>query len=109
MLETDAPFILSIRSAGGATAGVAQDATAYAWRDANFLIVTLGGGSADFEQRWSRLVQHTEGMYLSFETDTGPEILARAFPAAHLERLRGLKAQWDPAGLFRDNFRIDPA
>lgn len=47
-------------------------------------------------------------MYLSFETGTGPEVLARAFPSAHLRRLRRLKAAWDPTGLFRDNFFIAP-
>ncbi|MFI6426885.1 LLM class flavin-dependent oxidoreductase [Promicromonospora sp. NPDC050880] len=109
LLASDTSFILSVRSAGGATANVPPDATAYAWRDANFLVVTLGGGTADFEERWTRLQQHMEGMYISFETDTGPEAVARAFPAAHLERLRDLKAHWDPAGLFRDNFFIDPA
>jgi hypothetical protein len=45
-------------------------------------------------------------MYLSFETDTGPDVLARAFPPDHLSRLRRVKATWDPAGLFRDNFYI---
>ena len=34
----------------------------------------------------------------SFETGTGPEALARAFPAAHLERLRDLKSHWTPPG-----------
>jgi alkanesulfonate monooxygenase SsuD/methylene tetrahydromethanopterin reductase-like flavin-dependent oxidoreductase (luciferase family)/FAD/FMN-containing dehydrogenase len=109
LLASDAPFILSLRSAGGATADVRPEETAYAWRDANFLIVTLGGGTAEFDRRWARLLPHTEGMYLSFETATGPEIIARAFPATHLERLRRLKAHWDPAGRFRDNFPIDPA
>jgi FAD/FMN-containing dehydrogenase len=47
-------------------------------------------------------------MYLSFESDTGPENLAVAFPPAHLTRLRGLKRTYDPSGLFRDNFFIDP-
>ena len=50
-----------------------------------------------------------EGMYLSFESATGPEVVARAFPPAHLERLRDLKRRYDPTGLFRDNFFIDPA
>jgi alkanesulfonate monooxygenase SsuD/methylene tetrahydromethanopterin reductase-like flavin-dependent oxidoreductase (luciferase family) len=109
LLASDVPFILSVRSAGGATADVPPDATAYAWRDANFLIVTLGGGTADFENRWTRLLSHTEGMYLSFETDTGPEVVTRAFPEAHLERLRDLKRRWDPTGLFRDNFPVTPA
>ncbi len=48
-------------------------------------------------------------MYLSFDTRTGPEVLAQAFPPAHLERLRRLKHELDPEGLFRDNFFIDPA
>lgn len=108
LLSSRAPFILSIRSAGGAVANVAADATAYGWRDANFLLAMLGGGSDELEQRWADLVPAMEGMYLSFETDTGPEVLARAFPPAHLERLRRLKAIWDPTGLFRDNFFIEP-
>ncbi len=108
LLSSDSPFILSVRSAGGAVGQTPADATAYAWRDANFFIATLGGGSVDFEQRWGRLVPLLDGMYLSFETDTGPDTLARAFPPAHLRRLRDLKRQWDPSGLFRDNFFIDP-
>lgn len=47
-------------------------------------------------------------MYLSFETDTGPDVVARAFPPGHLLRLQALKATWDPTGLFRDNFFIAP-
>jgi alkanesulfonate monooxygenase SsuD/methylene tetrahydromethanopterin reductase-like flavin-dependent oxidoreductase (luciferase family) len=109
LLEGDAPFILSVRSAGGTSGNTASDATAYAWRSANFLIVTLGGRTPDFEARWRRVRDRAEGMYLSFETDTGPEVVARAFPPAHLERLRGLKRRWDPTGLFRDNFYIVPA
>jgi FAD/FMN-containing dehydrogenase len=109
LLASDSPFILSLRSAGGAVADTPPDATAYSWRNANFFIATLGGGSADFETRWNGLIPHLEGMYLSFETDTGPDVVARAFPPAHLERLRALKLAWDPTGLFRDNFFIAPA
>ncbi|WP_327108163.1 LLM class flavin-dependent oxidoreductase [Nonomuraea glycinis] len=107
LLATNSRFILSIRSAGGAVAATAADATAYAWRDANFLIAALGGGSPGYEESWRRLLPLFEGTYLSFETDTGPDALARAFPPAHLRRLRDLKRQWDPTGLFRDNFAID--
>ncbi|MDO9441795.1 MAG: FAD-binding oxidoreductase [Beijerinckiaceae bacterium] len=109
LLGSDSSFLLTVRSAGGAVADTPVDATAYAWRNANFFIATLGGGSTEFETRWNRLVPHLEGMYLSFETDTGPEVVARAFPPAHLARLRALKQRWDPTGLFRDNFFIDPA
>jgi FAD/FMN-containing dehydrogenase len=108
LLASNSSFFLTVRSAGGAVADTAADATAYAWRNANFFIATLGGGSVDFEERWNLLLPHFEGMYLSFETDTGPDVLARAFPPAHLNRLRALKRTWDPTGLFRDNFFIDP-
>jgi len=108
LLASRSSFILSIRSAGGAVANQPSDSAAYAWRDANFLIAMLGGGMGEVEQRWADLVPHLEGMYLSFETDTGPDVLARAFPPEHLSRLRRLKATWDPTGLFRDNFYIEP-
>ncbi|WP_338887969.1 FAD-binding oxidoreductase [Rhodococcus sovatensis] len=108
LLSSKSSFILSVRSAGGAVAETPADATAYAWRDANFFVATLGGGSLDFEKHWNQLIPLFEGMYLSFETDTGPDVVARAFPPAHLKRLRELKRQWDPSGLFRDNFFIDP-
>jgi FAD/FMN-containing dehydrogenase len=108
LLASNSSFFLTVRSAGGAVADTPMDATAYAWRNANFFVATLGGGSADFETRWNLLLPHFEGMYLSFETDTGPDVLARAFPPAHLNRLRALKRTWDPTGLFRDNFFIDP-
>lgn len=108
LLSSRSSFVLSVRSAGGAVGDVAADATAYGWRDANFLIAMIGGGTGEVEQRWADLVPALEGMYLSFETDTGPEVLARAFPPGHLARLRRLKAAWDPTGLFRDSFFIPP-
>jgi alkanesulfonate monooxygenase SsuD/methylene tetrahydromethanopterin reductase-like flavin-dependent oxidoreductase (luciferase family) len=108
LLTSGSPFILSVRSAGGAVADTPVDATAYAWRNTNFLIATLGGHSPDFEQRWEKLIPLFDGMYLSFETDTGKDVVARAFPPAHLQRLQILKRTWDPTGLFRDNFFIDP-
>lgn len=40
--------------------------------------------------------------------DYGPDALARAFPPAHLRRLRDLKRRWDPIGLCRDDPSIDP-
>ena len=108
LFSTDAQFVVAIRSAGGAAGDVATGATAYAGRDANFLLVVIGGGTPEFARRWEEVVPALDGLYLSFETDTGADVLARAFPPAHLKRLRNLKRRWDPSGLFRDNFFINP-
>jgi alkanesulfonate monooxygenase SsuD/methylene tetrahydromethanopterin reductase-like flavin-dependent oxidoreductase (luciferase family)/FAD/FMN-containing dehydrogenase len=109
MLHAGASHFFTIRSLGGAAGDVPADATAFGWRDANFSVVAFGSQRAGFDRHWQRLQPHFEGLYLSFETATGPEYLARAFPPAHLRRLHELKREWDPTGIFRDNFFIDPA
>ena len=108
LLETGASYFFAIRSVGGAVSDGPADATAYGWRDANFSVAAFGTRASGLDSRWEKLVPHTDGMYLSFETATGPEVLARAFPPGHLTRLRALKRRYDPTGLFRDNFYIDP-
>ena len=109
VLDAGASYFFSIRAVGGAVADVPADATAYGWRSANFSIAAFGTRASGLDAWWSRLEPHMEGMYLSFESATGPEVVARAFPPAHLERLRDLKRRYDPTGLFRDNFFIEPA
>jgi len=109
LLDAGASYFFQIRAVGGAVAEVPADATAYAWRDANFSVVALGTRSSGLDEWWPSLARHFEGMYLSFETDTGADVVARAFPPAHLARLRELKRRYDPSGLFRDNFFIEPA
>ncbi|HEY0247990.1 MAG TPA: LLM class flavin-dependent oxidoreductase [Gryllotalpicola sp.] len=109
LLDAGASYFFSIRALGGAVADVPAEATAYAWRDANFSIAAFGTRASGLDEWWTRLLPHFEGMYLSFETATGPEVVERAFPPAHLARLRELKRRYDPTGLFRDNFFIAPA
>lgn len=55
------------------------------------------------------MAPHTDGLYLSFDTDTRPERLADAVPGETLGRLRRLKRQWDPDNVFRTNFPIPSA
>ncbi|MCR2809093.1 MULTISPECIES: LLM class flavin-dependent oxidoreductase [unclassified Microbacterium] len=94
-----------LRPVGGAIADVPEQATAYAHRRARYS-VTAVGRSASFDELWTRLEERFDGLYLSFESRTGPDIVARAFPPATLERLLTLKEQLDPEGLFRDNFPV---
>jgi alkanesulfonate monooxygenase SsuD/methylene tetrahydromethanopterin reductase-like flavin-dependent oxidoreductase (luciferase family)/FAD/FMN-containing dehydrogenase len=109
MLESGASYFFQLRAVGGAVSDVPADATAYGWRDANFSAVAFGTRRSGLDPWWERLLPHMEGLYLSFESATGPEVVARAFPPSHLARLRELKRRYDPTGLFRDNFFIDPA
>lgn len=109
LLDAGAAHFFSVRAVGGAVADVAADATAYGWRQANFSVSAIGSPGSGLDEWWTKLLPHFEGMYLSFETDTGPDVVARAYPPAHLTRLRQLKRRYDPTGLFRDNFFIDPA
>ncbi len=108
LLEAGASYFLAIRAVGGAVSDVPCDATAYGWREANFSVAAFGTRASGLDTWWDKLIPQMEGMYLSFETDTGPEVLERAFPPGHLSRLRELKRRYDPTGLFRDNFFIDP-
>jgi len=99
-------FFFQIRSVGGAVSDVASDATAYGHRSANFSVAAVGSHPQSFEAGWASLYEHYSGLYLSFETDQHPDRLQDAFPPQTLERLRALKARFDPDNVFRDNFNI---
>ncbi|MCU1479381.1 MAG: class flavin-dependent oxidoreductase [Subtercola sp.] len=107
-LSSGATSFFTMRSVGAAVSDIPADDTAYGWRDANFSLVAFGSANSGIDEWWDHLQPHFEGLYLSFESDITPESLARAFPPAHLERLRELKRRYDATGLFRDNFFIDP-
>lgn len=101
-------YWFQIRPVGGAVADVPADATAYANRSANFSILVMGASRLRLDEAWDRLAHHFDGLYLNFESDLRPERLRDAFPPATLERLRALKARYDPNNVFRDNFNIAP-
>jgi len=108
LLDAGATHFLAVRAVGGAVSDVPAEATAYGWRDAGFSVAAFGSARSGLDEQWHRLLPFFEGMYLSFDSTTPPPV-ERAFPPAHLRRLRELKRRYDPTGLFRDNFFIDPA
>lgn len=108
LLASGATYFFQLRTVGGAIADVAPDATAYAHRDATIQVTALGTDPHALDAGWRTLAPWLDGLYLSFETGTGPEQLAAAFPPATLERLRDLKRRYDPTNLLRDNFNIAP-
>ena len=101
---------LQIRSVGGAVNDLAAGATAYAHRTQNFSVNAVGRSLERLNPVWDELVYpHTNGLYLSFDTDPRPERIHDAFPGATLTRLRELKAIYDPEHVFNQNFGIAPA
>jgi FAD/FMN-containing dehydrogenase len=105
---------------GGAMSRVEETETAYAGRDAGFLVTAevnwTDPGQTDEAIAWGReawdaLGRHsTGGLYLNFPgLGEEKEALVRAGYGANYDRLATLKAQYDPDNLFRMNLNITPA
>jgi FAD/FMN-containing dehydrogenase len=109
---------LQVRVLGGAMARVPVDATAFAHRNRKMMVnvAALYDNPAETEMHENRvsklaaLLQKGEkGAYVNFLGDEGEERVREAYPSATWERLRKVKAQYDPTNLFRLNQNIPPA
>lgn len=105
-LASGATHFFQFRAVGGAVADVPADATAYAGRDAAFSLTAISGDDGALDRAWNGMRPWLTGAYLSFETSRSDEARHLVWPPAHLARLRALKAEWDPAGVFRDNLGL---
>jgi len=103
---------------GGAMARVKTDATAYAGRDARYVVNLHGRWSEPSDdasvRAWARRTfeESTQyasaGGYVNFLTeDEGERVMASYGP--NYPRLRALKRRYDPGNLFRMNLNITPA
>ena len=109
------PFI-AVRGLGGAVARVADDATAYAHRQAELMIVTIVAGPPPVIEAaipgetalWQRLAPFVNGAYANFLTGTAEDDLAAVFPPTTLRRLAMIKRRFDPANLFAGNHNVRP-
>jgi FAD/FMN-containing dehydrogenase len=105
---------------GGAISRIGETETAYAGRDAPFLVsgeaswtnpeqtdeaLTWGRGF------WEAMGPHsTGGLYLNFPgLGEEKEALVKAGYGVNYERLAALKAKYDPTNLFRMNLNVTPA
>ncbi|MFE5308718.1 LLM class flavin-dependent oxidoreductase [Isoptericola sp. NPDC056605] len=103
-------YFLQVRATGGAANDVEEGATAYAHRHQNFLLSAMSSSQARLDAVWDDVMApYTDGLYLSFDTDTRPERITDAFPEPTLTRLREVKRDWDPENVFRANFPVPPA
>src|SRR5699024_9412448 len=105
LVESGRLQMVQVRSVGGAVNDVPADAMAYGHRTAAFSLLGYVRTGAGAPGEWDELA--AQGVYLSFQTDDHD--LARVFPAGGLDRLRDLKARYDPENVFRANVPIPPA
>ncbi len=114
---TPAPVVVGVRSLGGAFARVPPDATAFAHRDAEAMVVTMvilpeTATDVDVEQAlvpWQAVAALGTGTYVNFQGSATDEDLAAAYPPATYARLAAVKRSYDPGNLFALNHNIEPA
>jgi FAD/FMN-containing dehydrogenase len=111
---------LAIWHHGGALQHVSAEATAFGRRDAPYL-VSFDSAWTDPQETepnitwaregWAAMHRHSSGgVYLNFPGfGEEKEDLLRAAYGPNYERLRTLKAKYDPTNRFRMNFNIPPA
>ncbi|MCB9490891.1 MAG: FAD-binding oxidoreductase [Dehalococcoidia bacterium] len=118
MKAASSPFnMIQIRGMGGAIARVPADATAFAHRDARIMLTVLGiwydpeddGAThrAWASSLWEQLAPASRGAYVNFLQDDAEERLPEAYRGV-LERLRSVKAQYDPENVFHYNANVRP-
>ncbi len=112
----DRPLALALRALGGAFARVLPDATAFAHRDAEALVV--GGAvvpqdasEADVEAAlagWRAVAAPGTGAYVNFQGSATEADLRAAYPPATLARLCAVERSYDPRGLFGRRLDVTP-
>ena len=109
------PFI-TVRSVGGAVSRVPGDATAYAHRQAELMVVTTTAGPKRAVEAarpaldviWRRLAPHVNGAYANFLASATEQDVAAIYPTQTYQRLAAVKRRYDPGNLFARNHNIRP-
>jgi FAD/FMN-containing dehydrogenase len=108
--------IIALRGLGGAVSRVAGDATAYAHRQAELVLVTVSAGPRPaveaarpaVETIWRRLAPHVNGAYANFLASATEEDVAAIYPTPTRRRLTAVKRRYDPGNLFARNHNVRP-
>ncbi|GAA1553896.1 FAD-binding oxidoreductase [Kribbella hippodromi] len=105
---------IEIRALGGTFGAMPADATAFAHRDARFLVNSVVMGSPeqqgsqpeDFAELWRGL--RPNGAYVNFLSDPTEADLDACYPEPHRARLAALKQAVDPGHVFRGPLSVPP-
>jgi FAD/FMN-containing dehydrogenase len=110
---------LHLHHGGGAMARVPADATAFAHRDAAYIlnIIARSPDREGFEDHagWARATHQamdpwsTGGGYVNFTSEPGQDKVQAAYPPGTYARLVAAKDRYDPTNLFRLNQNIHPS
>ena len=108
---------IAVRSLGGAFGRVPSDATAFAHRDVEAMVVgmaVLPGTAPDAEVEqalapWREVAARGTGTYVNFQGSATAEDLAAAYPPATYARLAAVKRDYDPENRFALNHNVEPA
>jgi FAD/FMN-containing dehydrogenase len=105
------------RVLGGAMSRVPVDATAFAHRESRIMVNVAAiyehPEDASVHEPWveefaGELQGSDTGAYVNFLTDEGGDRVRAAYPGVTWDRLRAIKARYDPTNLFRVNQNIRP-
>jgi FAD/FMN-containing dehydrogenase len=110
---------IHVHQVGGVVASVPRDATAFAERDAPFLLniiaSTFTADGFDDAVSWAQATHAalapalTGGAYVNFLSGEGEERVRAAFGPDTYRRLVALKDEYDPANVFRLNQNVAPS
>jgi hypothetical protein len=111
--------VVELRALGGAMGRVAPGETAFAHRDATFLVAVLGLWEDPAEDpalhrgwtegTWEQLKHLRRGVYVNFVSNEGDDRIREAYPGATYERLAEVKRRYDPGNVCRFNQNVRPA
>jgi FAD/FMN-containing dehydrogenase len=109
--------ILVVRYLRGAFNRVPADATAWAHRDGEVMVMVaafLPPGSPReqvdaIHAKWAPAAEYANGTYGNFSQEIGDDVIAQMYPPATLKRLREMKRRYDPQNLLSRNQNILPA
>lgn len=111
------PTMVLLRALGGAFSRVAPDATAIAHREVEALLIVNAIVAPDaapeqiaaLKAGSDAALAFTRGAYGGFSPERGDDITRSMYPPATFERLRRVKAEFDPGNVFRQNHNVPPA
>ncbi len=110
--------IAQIRSLGGAMARVSLQATAFAHRESEALVIVPAFAPVNAPQEqahhirqaaWGPLAPLSSGAFVNFLSDASQTSVAAAYPGETYARLASVKATYDPDNVFNQNQNIKPA